>query len=104
MAPTLPDTPLNRYRVRFLEQLLTEATATYWQRRAHVFDQSRPRPGDYTGRATDADLAAADQRCRETAAACRNHARILRTAGLPRAASEALLILSEPSNNNRKEA
>lgn len=93
---TLPRTALNQYRVRFLEQLLSEATAIYWTRRAATFDQARPRPGDYAGRATPADLAARDLRCRETAQACRHHAQLIRSAGtLAGAASEALLILSE---------
>lgn len=95
--PTLPPTPLNRYRVRFLEQLLTECTATYWERRAATFDQARPRSDDYAGRARPADLAARDDRNRDTAQACRRHAQLIRTGGstMPGAAREALLILSE---------
>lgn len=92
----LPPTQLNRYRVRFLEQLLTEATATYWERRAATFDQARPKRGDYPGHAGPADLAALDARCRDTAQACRNHAQLIRHTGhLPGVATEALLILSE---------
>lgn len=97
MAPTLPDTPLNRYRVRFLEQLLSEATAVHWERRAQTFEQARPRPTDYVGRARPADLEALDQRCRETAQACRRHAQLIRTTGLPGAAREALVVLSDSS-------
>lgn len=94
--PTIPDTELNRYRVRFLEQLITDASATHWERRAAAFDAARPRPGDYHGRATQAELAERDRRCRETAAACRAHAALLRQVhGLPGAAREALMILSE---------
>lgn len=91
----IPDTELNRYRVRWLEQLITEASADYWERRAATFDAARPRPTDYHGRATPADLARQDQRCRDTAAACRSHASLLRQSGMPGAAHEALLALSE---------
>jgi len=38
--------------------------------RAEHFDRARPTPGDFNGAATSEELAAADERCRETAQAC----------------------------------
>ncbi len=38
---------------------------------------ARPRPGDFTGKATAAELAEADERCLQIALACRSHARLL---------------------------
>lgn len=105
--PVLPPTQLNRIRVRFLEQVLTEATAVYWEHRAAEFDQAQHvtgpvercrtwRQGDYAGKASQEDRAARDARCRDTAQACRNHAQLIRNAGpLPGVAVEALQILSE---------
>lgn len=62
---------LVHFRARVVQDALTEATASYWERRAAAFQDARPRPGDYTGNATAADLADADRRCAEVARACR---------------------------------
>ncbi|MGD8214042.1 hypothetical protein [Aestuariimicrobium sp. Y1814] len=59
---------------RVLADAMTSATASYWLRRARAFEDARPRPGDFTGRATAAELAELDRRCRETAEACRSQA------------------------------
>lgn len=82
--------PLDRYRARFLEQLLTEATADYWERRAEAFELAAPRPGDYLGHQTPEELARRAQRAAERATACRNHAALIRATGVGRLAWEAL--------------
>lgn len=55
---------------------MNEATAAYWRRRAALFDAAAPRSGDFTGRASRADLVALDRRVRAKAQACRNRAEL----------------------------
>lgn len=62
------------FNARVLADCLSEATASFWHRRADAFTEAAPRPGDYLGRATPAELSAARQRCLEAAAACRARA------------------------------
>ena len=73
---------LTRFRVRFLEQLLSEATAAYWDRRANDLERAAPRPGDHLGRATPEEVAARAAGLRDSADACRHHANLIRTDGL----------------------
>jgi len=61
-------------RRRAVQDAITDALAETWIWRSYAFEQARPRPGDFTGLATPAELAAADERCAEVALACRNHA------------------------------
>lgn len=61
-------------RARALQSALSEATASHWARRADAFEAARPRPGDFTGRASPADVAAQDRRLAAMALACRRHA------------------------------
>ena len=63
---------------RFLQDLITEETPAHWERRAATLEWCRPRPGDFTGQATAADLAELDARLALQAEECRNHAAILR--------------------------
>lgn len=63
-----------QFHHRVVSDALAEATSSYWERRARTFEDAAPRPGDYTGRATRADLSAARERCLRTAAACRARA------------------------------
>lgn len=63
---------------RVLTDALCEADGTYWANRAEALEACRPQPGDFTGRATPAELAALDRRCAASALACRRHARLLR--------------------------
>jgi hypothetical protein len=56
---------------------LLNGSACYWERRAHQLEAAIHRPGDYTGRATTADL---ERRCRDlaaAAAACRHKVALL---------------------------
>ena len=71
------------FRERFLADLLTQGMASYYGRRARVFEWAAPRPGDFVGRATPHQLAAQSARCRETATAFRNKAAVLRRYGTP---------------------
>ena len=57
-------------RRRSVQQAISQAQAWWWRWRAEQFDQARPRPSDFNGQATPADLAAADERCRGVAKAC----------------------------------
>jgi hypothetical protein len=67
---------IDHARMRFLADALQEATAFYWQRRAETFEWAMPRPGDFTGRATPADLEARRQRLAAVAQACRERAQV----------------------------
>lgn len=63
---------------RLIQDAVGVALPAQWQRRAEVFEHARPRPGDYFGQATEADLEALDRRNALTAAQCRLHAALLR--------------------------
>lgn len=58
------DQHLAHFQWRVLQDALCEATADYWERRAHTF------------------AAVGNARCDEIAQACRNKAQLLRDAGL----------------------
>lgn len=64
-------------RVRAAEEALSDALACTWRRRAELLEWARPRPGEYAGRATVAELAERDSRLALQAEACRNKARLL---------------------------
>lgn len=69
---------ISHFRARVLQDALTEATAAYFERRARQFEEAAPRPGEFSGRATRAELADRAARCLEVARACRQHAALLR--------------------------
>ncbi len=68
-------------RKRAAQQAILQAEAWHWSKRAEEFHAAAPRPGDYNGRATPEMLAAAAERCRATALACRRKSRIPRVGG-----------------------
>ena len=70
-------------RVDVVADTLASAMGDAWRRRAATLDAARPKNGDYTGKATAEDLAAADARLARAAEACRWHARLLDESGLP---------------------
>lgn len=70
------DAYVERFRRRVVQDALAEATNTYWNRRADAFDRARPRPGDFTGRATAAELAERDARLSAVAQACQHRAAV----------------------------
>ena len=74
----LPDLDLETMARRLLAEAFTSALPGQWDARARVFEDARPRRGDYFGRADRAALAAQDQRNAQLAAACRLHAALLR--------------------------
>lgn len=41
---------------RLIQDAITAALPGQWERRARVFESARPRPGDYLGAASAADL------------------------------------------------
>lgn len=67
-------------RFRGLVDSFQQCTAAWWERRAQVFEDAMPRPGDFAGRATEAELAVRSARCAEAARLCREHAQLLREA------------------------
>ena len=81
------------FRARVLQDCLTAALPTVWERRAAAWEDARPRRGDFLGRATRDELVDRDQRCREIAEACRRHARLLREAEPVPISSEVVDVL-----------
>jgi hypothetical protein len=69
---------IDHFRARILQDALTEATASYWERRAKQFEDAAPRKGDRHFNATNDELLDAYERCMATALACRRHAQLLR--------------------------
>lgn len=62
---------------RIVQDCMTTASAAGWRRRAETFEQAAPRPGDFPGRASPAELEERRRRCLATAAAARRHAALL---------------------------
>lgn len=79
-----------QFHQRVLQDALSEATASFWERRARQLEEAAPRPGDWPGRATPEQLSAARERCLSAAAACRHRA-TLEAAGAPLSAEVAEL-------------
>jgi hypothetical protein len=61
---------VDRIGHRMIQDALVEATADYWRHRGAAFTAARPRPGDFTGRATADQLAARDQALLDVSRAC----------------------------------
>lgn len=81
-------------RYRFLRDAFREATAAHWRKRGADFEWARPRPSDFTGRATAAELAARDARLASLARACRFHARLIETGSGAELAAELAELLA----------
>jgi hypothetical protein len=64
-------------RRRVVQDALNDALACTMRRRAELFEWARPRPGEYAGQATPAELAARDRLLAAQAKACRNKAILL---------------------------
>ena len=67
---------LARFNADVVLDALEHASSARWLRRAAQFEDARPKPTDYTGKATAAQLAAADARCAQAAQLCRHRAGI----------------------------
>ncbi len=88
--------PHEAFRARFLADLLAQGMAVTYDHRASMFEWACPRPDDFNGRATPAELAERAQRCQATAAACRAKAEVLRRYGPPDfVAAEVTSVLEE---------
>jgi len=61
---------------RLLTDCLDEATRGYWLKRAQRFEEARPRPGDFHGRATRSELRRRWQALTDIANACRARAQV----------------------------
>jgi hypothetical protein len=64
-------------RRRSIQQAILQAESWVWAWRAEQFHAAAPRQDEYHGRATNAELAEAYWRCRNTALACLRHAQLL---------------------------
>lgn len=69
---------VDHFRLRVAQDALIDGLEATWRRRAAAWEWARPRPDDYAGRATPADLRARDRRCADIAQACRNRAQVCR--------------------------
>jgi len=67
---------VEHFRLRVLQDALSEATRCGWLRRAAAFEKARPKVGEYTGRATPGELAGQDAELAAIATACRNRAAV----------------------------
>ena len=61
-------------RLRAVQDAITSNLGWQMRRRADLFEAAAPRPDDFHGQATEADLAAARDRCRDVALALRSRA------------------------------
>lgn len=66
---------MDLFAARVLTDALNEATPVYWSRRAQVFRDAAPKPGDFNGNATVTELAERTARCLAAAEACLNNGR-----------------------------
>jgi hypothetical protein len=88
---------LEHFRARLLQDCLTEATAAYWVHRAYQFQEAAPKPGDFHGQATRAQLAEARGRCLAIALACRRRAQLIMDGRPEEISREVLDALDEVS-------
>ena len=93
LAPALVD-ELTRPAVRAVQESITAAQPCTWLRRARQLEDARPRPGDWHGQATREDLADRYARLTEQAAACREHAELLRRYPTPIGQDVAALVVA----------
>ncbi len=64
---------------RMVQDMLTEATASYWEGRAEVLADVVAAPGEFIGQATAEDITALNTRAADDALRCRRHAALLRS-------------------------
>lgn len=92
---------ISQHAVRMLEDAITEAMPWHWIRRADDLENARPRPGDFNGLATAAELAARDDQLREQVAACREHAELLRRYPTPIGEDLAAIVVAIIGGDDR---
>ena len=86
---------IEHHRVRVLQDALAEATAAYWLRRAEQLERAKPRPGEFHGQMTRAELRAKWRELDEIVRACRNRATIAHLTGESESAGEVEAALLE---------
>ena len=59
---------------RAIQEALADGLAATYERRAQFLTWAQPRPSDFTGRSSEAELAERDQRLATAAALCRHRA------------------------------
>ena len=62
---------------RVAQDCFAEAAAAHWWRRAETLRGAMSRPGDFTGNATQEEIAVRDRRLAAQALACQRHADLL---------------------------
>jgi hypothetical protein len=67
---------IEHFRARVVQDAITDALASQWQRRARTFERCLPRPDDFTGRATPQQLEEQRERIAATILACRQRATV----------------------------
>ncbi|TDD26537.1 hypothetical protein E1218_13050 [Kribbella turkmenica] len=83
------------FRRRVLQDALAEGLAATFDRRAALFEWARPRPTDFRGSATPAEVAERDARLRADADRCRRHADLLLQTHADAYADEVRQVLRE---------
>jgi hypothetical protein len=73
------DAYLANFHARVIHDAWLEATTTYWLSRAQQLEAAAPRPKDFTGCATAADIAGQRARLAGAAQACRHRAGLVDT-------------------------
>lgn len=74
MIRTDTDGFVDNFNARVLQDAWVEGNRLFWLRRAEAFGTALPRPGDFPGRATEAEREERAARVRAAAAACRARA------------------------------
>ena len=64
-------------RRRVVQDAMNDALACTWRRRADLFEWARPKPTDFNGNATAAEIAEHDRKLAAQAQACRHAALLL---------------------------
>lgn len=67
---------VDHFIARNIQDAMAQATAQHWLRRAEEFEQAKPRPSDFRGRASDAQIAARAEGLAAKADACRSRAAV----------------------------
>lgn len=82
MSISVPADQVDHFRKRVIQDAMVEATASYWERRAGVFEGCLIQPGDYTGNLTTEQVNEANRRIESIIDACLNKARLVRLDGV----------------------
>jgi hypothetical protein len=65
---------VDQVRKRAIQEALADGFAATYERRARLLEWARPRPSDYPGRCSEAELAERDRNLATAAALCRHRA------------------------------